>query len=104
VLRDQSLRDDAWDRVKYVPLGKPHWFLTVAGEAREEYELFDYPSFGFGPSDTNGYLLQRFLLSTDWHFGSRGRVFAELQSGLTHGRNGEPIPTPTDRLDLHQSS
>jgi len=76
--------------------------LTFAGEARERYELVDYPAFGFGPSDTNGYLLQRFLLSTDWHTGTRASVFVELQSGLTHGRNGLPVPSLTDKLDLHQ--
>ena len=59
-LRDRSLHDDVRDRVKYVPLLWPNWFLTVAGETRERYELVDYPAFGFGPSDTNGYLLQRF--------------------------------------------
>ena len=101
-LRDRSLHEDAWDPVKYVPLAWPNWFLTVAGEARERYELVDYPAFGFGPSDTNGYLLQRFLFSTDWHTGTRARVFVELQSGLTHGRNGLPVPSLTDKLDLHQ--
>ena len=95
-LRDPSLHDDVWDRVKYVPLDRPNWFLTVAGEARERYELLDYPAFGFGPSDSNGYLLQRFLLSTDWHTGTRARVFVELQSGLTHGRNGLPVPSLTN--------
>ena len=101
-LRDPSLHDDAWDRLKYVPLRRPNWFLTVAGEARERYERLDFPVFGFGPSDTNGYLLQRFLLATDWRTGTRARVFIELQSGLTHGRNGLPVPSFTDQLDLHQ--
>ena len=38
-LRDRSLHDDVWDRVKYMPLRWPNWFLTVAGETRERYEL-----------------------------------------------------------------
>jgi hypothetical protein len=80
-LRDRSLHDDVWDRVKYVPLLWPNWFLTVAGEARERFELVDYPAFGFGASDTNGYLLQRFLFSTDWHTGTRARVFVERRVG-----------------------
>jgi hypothetical protein len=101
-LRDPSVRDDMWDRLKYVPLAWPNWFLTIGGEARERYELIDYPAFGFGLSDTNGYLQQRFLLSTDWHTGRRARVFLELQSGLTHGRNGLPAASLTNQLDLHQ--
>ena len=101
-LCDRSLHEDPFDPVKCVPLARANWFLTVAGETRERYERVDYPAFGFGPSDTNGYLLQRFLFSTDWHTGTRARVFVELQSGLTHGRNGVPIPSLTDKLDLHQ--
>jgi len=40
-LRERSLHVDAWDPVKCLPLARPNWFLTVAGEARERYELVD---------------------------------------------------------------
>ena len=90
-LRDPALRDDLWDPVKDVSLGCADWFLTLAGEARERYELLDHPAFGYVAPDSNGCLLQRFLFSSAWHLGRRTRIFAELQSGLTHGRNGPPI-------------
>ena len=103
VLRNPALRDDVWDRLKYIELPRPEWFLTFAGEARARYELLDYPRFGYGPPDRNGYLLQRYLVSTDWHFGGHLRVFGELQSGLAHGRVGPFVPTFINRLDLHQA-
>ena len=103
VLRNPALREDVWDRLKYVELPRPEWFLTLAGEARARYELLDYPRFGYGPPDRNGYLLQRYLVSTDWHFGGHLRVFGELQSGLAHGRVGPLVPTFINRLDLHQA-
>ena len=36
-LRDQTLRQDFWDPIKYIPLRKnaEDWYITVGGEARE---------------------------------------------------------------------
>lgn len=98
-----STRDDWWDRLKYIPLGRPGWFASLGGEVRERFELLDQPGFGTGPVDDNGYFLHRYLLSSDLHLGARFRVFTELQSGLEQGRNGGPRPTDRDPLDLHQA-
>ncbi len=103
LLADRSQRADWLDRLKYVSLGRAGWYLTLGGEAREKFELLDQPGFGLGPEDRNGYLLQRYLLSSDFHFGPRFRFFDELQSGLENGRTGGPRPTDLDRLDLHQA-
>lgn len=102
-LADSSRQSDWLDRLKYIRLGREDWYATLGGEVRERFELLDQPGFGTGPADKNGYLLQRYLLSSDFHFGSRFRVFAEVQSGLENGRNGGPRPTDLDRLDLHQA-
>src|SRR5262249_9651000 len=108
-IRWSSLEDDsqntAWlDRLKYIPLrGNDNWFFTIGGELREKFELLDKPNFGAGFEDKNGHFLQRYLLSSDFHLGSRVRVFTEVQSGLENGRNGGPRPTDLDRLDLHQA-
>ena len=39
-LRDQALRQDFWDPIKYIPLQSraDDWYLTIAGEAREVWE------------------------------------------------------------------
>ncbi len=101
-LSDSSQRSDWLDALKYVSLGRPGWHVTLGGEIREKFELLDQPGFGTGPEDQTGYLLQRYLLSSDFHFGPRFRFFAEFQSGLEDGRKGGPRPTDLDRLDLHQ--
>src|SRR5262249_62434352 len=82
---------------------RPNWFVTIGGEIRERFELLDHPNFGSGTTDGNGYFLQRYLLSSDFHFGAGVRFFTELQSGLENGRNGGPRPTDLDRLDVHQA-
>jgi hypothetical protein len=103
LLADSSQRSDWLDALKYIGLGQPGWFVTLSGEVREKFELLDQPGFGTGPEDRTGYLLQRYLLSSDFHFGNRLRFFTELQSGLEEGRKGGPRPTDLDRLDLHQA-
>jgi hypothetical protein len=102
-LKDESMRSEWLDRLKYVPLNRRGWYLSLGGEARIRYEYFDEFNFGAGPQDDDGYLLQRYLLHADVHFGNRFRVFSQLQSAISSWRNGGPRPTDDDRLDLHQS-
>jgi hypothetical protein len=99
-LADSSKRSDWLDVLKYISLGRPGWFVTLGGEVREKFELLDQPGFGTGPKDDTGYFLQRYLLSSDFHFGPRLRFFTELQSGFENGRNGRPTahgPRPARR-------
>jgi hypothetical protein len=102
-LASNSHSADWLDRLKYIPLRREDWYVTIGGEIRERFELLDQPNFGTGPEDKNGYFLQRYLLSSDFHFGSHVRAFTEFQSGLEDGRNGGPRPTDLDRLDVHQA-
>ena len=102
-LADRSTHRDWLDALKYISLGREGWFTTIGGEARERFELLDQPGFGTGPVDDNGFFLQRYLLSSDFHFGARLRFFGELQSGLANGRTGGPRATDLDRLDVHQA-
>src|SRR5262245_11359672 len=102
-LDDKSRRSEWLDRLKYIPLDKYGLYLSLGGEARIRYEYFDQFNFGAGPQDDNGYLLQRYLVHADVHFGKRVRVFTQLQSAISSGRNGGPRPTDDDRLDTHQA-
>src|SRR5262245_39984398 len=101
-LNDKTQRSDAFDTLKYIPLNE-RWYLSLGSEARIRYEYFDQFNFGAGPQDDNGYLLQRYLVHADVHFGKRVRVFTQLQSAISSGRNGGPRPTDDDRLDTHQA-
>ena len=92
-MQDPSQREDFWDPLKYRPLGREGWYLTLAGEIRPFYEIYHNYNWGAGPQDRNGYYLQRFMGSTDLHLGDRTRVFVELQSGDVFGRNGGPRPS-----------
>jgi hypothetical protein len=38
-LRDPSRREDFWDPLKYIPLGREGWYLTLAREIRPFYEI-----------------------------------------------------------------
>src|SRR5262249_30000978 len=58
-LAEKSTHIDWLDPLKYIPLGRSNWFATIGGEIRERFELLDHPGFGSGPTDRNGYFLQR---------------------------------------------
>jgi len=102
-LGDESRRSEWLDRLKYIPLNERGWYLSLGGEARIRYEYFSQFNFGAGPQDDDGYLLQRYLLHADAHFGDRVRIFTQLQSAIGSGRNGGPRPTDDDRLEVHQA-
>ena len=102
LLSDRDCKEEPIDKIKYVPLGRENWYLSVGGEIRYRYENYEAPGFGVGPETPSGYILQRYLLHTDGHFGHHFRVFAQFQSGLENGRNGGPRPTDEDVADLHQ--
>jgi len=103
-LRDPARRSDYLDAIKFIPLTtNGDWYLTLGGEIRERYEYFHNGSWGRGPQDDNGYLLQRYMVHADAHFGDYFRVFTKFKSSLEEGRNGGSRPTDRDDFDLSQA-
>src|SRR5256885_1140669 len=103
-LRDPSRRADYLDAIKFIPLNpNGDWYLTPGGEIRERYEYYHNSLWGRGPQDDNGYLLQRYMVHADAHFGDYSRIFTQFKSGLEDGRNGGPRPTDRDDVDLNQA-
>jgi hypothetical protein len=100
-LRDKNLRSDVWDPIKYVPLRKntKDWYLTFSGEAREIWEQISNDNWGQSPF-WNGYLNERYMLSTDLHLGPHVRTFLELKSGINSWRAGGPRPIDEKKLDF----
>jgi len=100
-LRDQRLRRDHWDKIKYILLRKNSvdWYLTIGGEAREVWEQIGNDNWGQQPF-MNGYLNQRYMLSFDLHLGKHVRTFFELKSGLNSSRQGGPRPIDEKKLDF----
>jgi hypothetical protein len=103
-LRDSAARTDWLDSIKFIPFTTDdESYLTFGGEIRERYEYYHNSQWGRGPQDDNGYLLQRYMVHGDAHFGDYFRVFAQFKSGLEDGRNGGPRPTDRDDFDLNQA-
>lgn len=98
-LKDPSLRQDPWDRLKYIPLGRDGWFLTLGGEAREAFERVGNDNWGKQPY-SNTFFLERYMLHTDWQFGKYVRAFIQLKSGLESFRRGGPRPIDEKKLDF----
>ncbi len=103
-LREPSKRTDFLDMIKFIPLNaQQDWYLTLGGDIRERYEYYHNSLWGRGPQDGDGYLLQRYMVHADTHFGDYFRVFAQFKGGLEDGRTGGPRPTDEDVFDLHQA-
>jgi Alginate export len=102
-LCDPVIRNDALDAVKYIRFGQTASYISLGGELRSTYEFYHNYNWGAGPQTHNGYYLNRVMGHADVHFGTRLRVFAELQSGLEFGRNAGPRPSiDEDKLDFSQ--
>jgi alginate export protein len=96
-------RGDLWDPLKCVELRRPFWYASFGAELRGSYEVYRNYNWGSGPQDRNGYYLNRLISHADFHLGPSVRIFAELQSGLEFGRNGDPRPAiDEDKLDVSQ--
>jgi hypothetical protein len=93
---------DIWDPVKYIPLGREDWFMTLSGEIRYRPEGFRVRASEARPSTVDTYFLQRYLFGANVRFGQRARVFTEVQSGIINGKLGSPRPTDQNTLDFHQ--
>lgn len=103
LLKNPDCVQEPLDRIKYFALGHEGWFLSIGGEIRYKYENYDNPGFGTDPSSPNGYVLERYLLHTDWHFGPYFRLFTQFQSGIEEGRTGGSRLTDENVADLHQA-
>jgi Alginate export len=95
-------KTDIWDPVKYIPLGREDWFMTLSGEIRYRPEGFRVRASDARPATIDTYFLQRYLFGANVQFGPRFRVFGEVQSGIINGRLGSPRPTDQNTLDIHQ--
>lgn len=101
--RQERIRPRLLDSLKHISLrSRDGWYATVGGDVRTRYEYFNNPAWGLDPQDDSGYLLQRYMLHTDFHFGPRLRFFGQLKSGIENGRTDGPRPVDENRLDVHQ--
>ena len=98
-LSDPSLRQDSWDPIKYIPLRCEACYLSIGGEVREVFEQVGNDNWGKQPY-SNAFLLERYMLQTDWRLGDHFRAFVQLKSGLESFRAGGPRPIDEKKLDF----
>jgi len=101
-LSDPSRVIDWSDGWKYLQLAGGS-YVSIGGQVRERGEYADHPGWGAQGLD-NGYLLQRYLLYSDWHLGDQFRVFVQVGSSLEEGREGGPRPSiDASTLNVNQA-
>jgi hypothetical protein len=99
-----TVRPDPFDPIKFIPLtASKSTYLSLGGEIRLQYQRINNNDWGAGEEDHNGYLLERYMLHADAHFGPHVRLFGQLKSGLAHFKYYAPEVTEEDQLDLHQA-
>jgi hypothetical protein len=98
-LADPSLRSDSWDPIKYIALGCQACYVSLGGEIREAFEQVGNDNGGKQPY-MNAFLLQRYMLHSDWHLGRNFRVFVQLKSGLEDFRADGARPIDEKKLDI----
>jgi len=101
-LADPAVRARYPEPYKFIPLTPDSAaYLSLGGEIRERAEYFDAPQFGIGTHE-NSYDLQRLLLHSDLHLGSRVRVFAQLGRHDAFGKRPPLAPVDEDMQNVQQ--
>jgi len=59
LLSDADCKKELLDQIKYIPLGRQNWYLSIGGEIRYKYENYENSGFGSDPETASGYILQR---------------------------------------------
>ncbi|MEL7120789.1 MAG: alginate export family protein [Bacteroidota bacterium] len=98
-LKGKSTAPTFWEKLKYIPLHE-NSFLSLGGDFRSEFQVLQNEEWIKNNDDAPLYL--RFMFHTDLHLGKRFRLFTQLKSGHSIGRNGPPFFLNVDRLDFHQ--
>ena len=90
-----------YQKLKYNPLTTDgQVWLSMGGEARLEYVDFNNEDWGRQSLEHNNFLLQRYSLHADIHFGERFRLFTQLRSALQHGRKNGSRQIDEDQLNV----
>lgn len=98
-LKDSSR--NFYENIKFLPLNdKKDIYASFGGEARYEYVDFNNEDWGRLNIGHNNFLLQRYDIHADVHFGKNFRVFAQLRSALQDGRINGPRGIDEDQLNI----
>ncbi|WP_243236267.1 alginate export family protein [Flavobacterium pectinovorum] len=99
ILKDSNR--NFYEGLKFIPLNeKKNSYMSLGGEARYEYVDFNNEDWGRLNIGQNNFLLQRYDLHADIHFGKTFRVFAQLRSALEDGRTNGARGIDEDQLNV----
>ena len=92
-----------WRPIKFIHLNDAgSKYLTIGGEARLTYEQYDPADRGLSDVGTEDVGLLRLALHTDWHLGSRWRLFGQLGVALAGKREGGNKAVDESHLNVWQ--
>lgn len=101
----QYLKNDTlkgiYESSKYISLDG-NSYASLGGELRFQYQYVRNENWGDAKEDKDGYILNRYLLHSDWHLGKSVRLFFQLQSSIS-GSRIDPSPVDENTLDIHQA-
>lgn len=101
-LRDPAKRRDVFDWLKYIPLGRDDFYLTLSGEARARVNLTTNPDLREREAQRQD--IDRLVAGADLHLGEHLRLFGEIAHGGISGPNiGAPSGFLRNRLVVQQS-
>ncbi len=101
-LRDPSLRVEAYDRLKFIPLNDSGTnYLTLGLEDRTEFQYLNNNDWGAGPQNVTGDVVERLMPDIDLRLGNHARVFLTLAFDEFTGKY--PLPgIDKDIADGHE--
>ena len=106
-LKDQPTPSDPLNRLKYIPLGRPDFYLTLAGDMREQYEFYNqYPAVARSAHpkslEYRGAFEQRYQLDADLRLTPWFRFFGQYESTFEDGRKPAPNSSDRDAAEIKQ--
>lgn len=103
-LKDPEKQMDYLDPLKFISLSHDGAsYASLGGSIRQRAEYFQNYKWGSPPQTDHPYLLQRYIVHSDFHMGPEVRFFGELKSSFEGGRTGGPRPVDVDELDVSQA-
>ena len=77
--------------------------ITLGGDARLRYEVYDPTNFGRGVQDDDGYLLVRASGHANVEFSGQWRAFGQIFTANALERTGGPRPADRNEFDVTQA-
>jgi hypothetical protein len=99
---EDSYLQDIWNPIKWIAIGDD-WHLTLGGQARLRFESETDKDFGVSSPSHDAFLLQRYLIHTDFRHVSGMRFFFQGKFAYSNDRDKGGEDTLENYADFHQA-